>query len=365
MADHAVIEEDEDNFEQLDKRDISLISHILIGLGVEREQRQNIISRASGYEMNIRGYDFVLSLIESSLVDHDADFYWFEHGFSLFKREDYFNWNQFRTISSIGTRINNVNNLMPDRISIKHDDIHSFCKEMEHFLFVFSKLGGYDEYRAKNYKDSSLRRSIKYIKTIIGPDEIIILDHFKDFRDFISHSPNRVDSWIYRGVELRDCYRKTKSTSKGNFSFLQDMFSLTESLIGLFRRIQPKQIDKSAFLKKLQLIEDFNLFRGQYILSGNNQDEISHREADLREYLEHESIIRVDFSLNQIGFWVSDGRFISIPRRWYPKLSSRNRTEIGDWTLSQDGLTVVWESLSEKISLADILAGRAAPGVVK
>lgn len=55
---------------------------------------------------------------------------------------------------------------------------------------------------------------------------------------------------------------------------------------------------------------------------------------------------------------LSDGRTISAPLAWYPRLVHASARERADWQLIGKGEGVHWEELDEDISVEGLLAGR-------
>lgn len=55
---------------------------------------------------------------------------------------------------------------------------------------------------------------------------------------------------------------------------------------------------------------------------------------------------------------LSDGRTVSVPLAWYPRLLHGTTTERGDHQLIGEGLGIHWPQLDEDISVEGILAGR-------
>ena len=55
---------------------------------------------------------------------------------------------------------------------------------------------------------------------------------------------------------------------------------------------------------------------------------------------------------------LSDGRTISVPLAWYPRLLHGTPEERADWRLIAKGKAVRWERLDEDISVEGLLAGR-------
>src|SRR2546426_3132318 len=54
---------------------------------------------------------------------------------------------------------------------------------------------------------------------------------------------------------------------------------------------------------------------------------------------------------------LSDGRKLSVPVAWYPRLADRSPTERRDWRIIAAGTDIHWPALDEDISVAGLLAG--------
>ena len=55
-----------------------------------------------------------------------------------------------------------------------------------------------------------------------------------------------------------------------------------------------------------------------------------------------------------------DGRTVSVPVSWYPRLLHGSIEERNDWRLIGRGEGVHWARIDEDISVADLLAGRGS-----
>jgi hypothetical protein len=53
-----------------------------------------------------------------------------------------------------------------------------------------------------------------------------------------------------------------------------------------------------------------------------------------------------------------DGRSLSVPLAWYPRLASGSPKERGNWRLIGQGSGIHWEELDEDISLIGLLEGK-------
>lgn len=55
---------------------------------------------------------------------------------------------------------------------------------------------------------------------------------------------------------------------------------------------------------------------------------------------------------------LSDGRSISAPLAWYPRLSHATEQERNRWRLTGRGEGIHWQDLDEDVSVAGLLAGK-------
>ncbi len=65
-------------------------------------------------------------------------------------------------------------------------------------------------------------------------------------------------------------------------------------------------------------------------------------------------------AIDDVGICVelSDGRTISAPLAWYPRLVHGSREERASWTLIGAGHGIHWPELDEDISIDNLLMGR-------
>ena len=57
---------------------------------------------------------------------------------------------------------------------------------------------------------------------------------------------------------------------------------------------------------------------------------------------------------------LSDGRSISVPLAWYPRLVHGTPEERANWRLIGQGTGIHWSALDEDISVENLLMGRAS-----
>jgi len=55
---------------------------------------------------------------------------------------------------------------------------------------------------------------------------------------------------------------------------------------------------------------------------------------------------------------LSDGRTISVPLGWYPRLEHAQSVERSNWRLIGKGLGIHWNDIDEDVSVAGLLAGK-------
>ena len=57
---------------------------------------------------------------------------------------------------------------------------------------------------------------------------------------------------------------------------------------------------------------------------------------------------------------LSDGRTLSAPIGWYPRLAHGTDEERTNWTIMDEGHGIHWRDLDEDVSLEGLLAGRGS-----
>ncbi|MCC6493112.1 MAG: DUF2442 domain-containing protein [Pirellulales bacterium] len=66
--------------------------------------------------------------------------------------------------------------------------------------------------------------------------------------------------------------------------------------------------------------------------------------------------VRIDADTLTVN--LADGRVLSVPIGWYPRLSHGSAEERGNWRLIGGGRGIHWPDLDEDISVENLLAGR-------
>jgi hypothetical protein len=68
--------------------------------------------------------------------------------------------------------------------------------------------------------------------------------------------------------------------------------------------------------------------------------------------------VAVHFSEDSLTVRLDDGRALSVPLAWYPRLLDGTKTEREKYELIGDGEGIHWPDLGEDISVEGLLAGR-------
>ena len=74
-------------------------------------------------------------------------------------------------------------------------------------------------------------------------------------------------------------------------------------------------------------------------------------------------VLGVRFSGESISVDLADGRTISAPLVWYPRLLNAASEDRENWQLAGGGFGIHWPTLDEDLSVDGLLRGAAAPGV--
>ena len=68
--------------------------------------------------------------------------------------------------------------------------------------------------------------------------------------------------------------------------------------------------------------------------------------------------IHVKVTKETLSVEIADGRTISVPVAWYPRLSHATADERNSWRLIGGGRGIHWPALDEDISVSNLLAGQ-------
>ena len=70
--------------------------------------------------------------------------------------------------------------------------------------------------------------------------------------------------------------------------------------------------------------------------------------------------LSVKLTRDTLSVELSDGRTISVPLAWYPRLSHGTTAEKNHWRLVGQGHGIHWPDLDEDLSVANLLTGSAS-----
>jgi hypothetical protein len=74
-----------------------------------------------------------------------------------------------------------------------------------------------------------------------------------------------------------------------------------------------------------------------------------------------ERVKDVRFTEDSLVVDLADGRTISVPIAWYPRLFSATPEQRGNWQLSGAGYGIHWPDVDEDLSVEGLLRGAPAP----
>jgi len=74
-------------------------------------------------------------------------------------------------------------------------------------------------------------------------------------------------------------------------------------------------------------------------------------------------IVGVGFSDESIHVDLADGRTISAPLVWYPRLLDSSAADREKWEVAGGGFGIHWPTIDEDLSVEGLLRGAPAPGV--
>ena len=70
----------------------------------------------------------------------------------------------------------------------------------------------------------------------------------------------------------------------------------------------------------------------------------------------------VEVTQNELRVELADGRTLSVPLVWFPRLLSADASARAHWELLGDGEGIHWPEADEDISVAGLLAGQKGTG---
>ncbi|MEZ5743256.1 MAG: DUF2442 domain-containing protein [Sphingomonadaceae bacterium] len=74
-----------------------------------------------------------------------------------------------------------------------------------------------------------------------------------------------------------------------------------------------------------------------------------------------ERVLDVRFDEHRLIVDLMDGRTISVPLAWYPRLSGATETQRANWETCAAGFGIHWPDIDEDLSTEGLLRGAPAP----
>lgn len=74
-----------------------------------------------------------------------------------------------------------------------------------------------------------------------------------------------------------------------------------------------------------------------------------------------ERVKDVKLSEDTLSVALMDGRTISVPLAWYPRLSNASHAQLENWRIAGGGYGIHWPEVDEDLSTEGLLRGAPAP----
>ena len=81
------------------------------------------------------------------------------------------------------------------------------------------------------------------------------------------------------------------------------------------------------------------------------------------EGIDHARLANVDVTNRSLCVWLNDGRTLTVPLWWFPRLCDGTPEERNGWHIRDGGTDIVWKDLDEVYYLEDLLAGGWSRGI--
>lgn len=75
--------------------------------------------------------------------------------------------------------------------------------------------------------------------------------------------------------------------------------------------------------------------------------------------------IQVSVNEDELSVELADGRRVSVPLAWFPRLLHASADQRGNWRLLGEGQGIHWPDIDEDLSVEGLLRGTVAPGASK
>ena len=73
--------------------------------------------------------------------------------------------------------------------------------------------------------------------------------------------------------------------------------------------------------------------------------------------------IELEVTDAELIVWLADGRKLSVPIAWYPRLANATPEQRRNWEIIGPGVGFHWPDVDEDLSVEGMLLGSPAPGV--
>jgi len=74
-----------------------------------------------------------------------------------------------------------------------------------------------------------------------------------------------------------------------------------------------------------------------------------------------ERVADVSFTTDSLSVSLMDGRVISVPLAWYPRLLHASVEQRANWSIAGGGYGIYWPEIDEDLSTEGLLRGAPAP----
>jgi Protein of unknown function (DUF2442) len=74
-----------------------------------------------------------------------------------------------------------------------------------------------------------------------------------------------------------------------------------------------------------------------------------------------ERVAGVSFTSDSLSVALMDGRTITVPLAWYPRLLHATPEQLNNWKIAGGGYGIYWPDLDEDLSTEGLLRGAPAP----
>ena len=65
--------------------------------------------------------------------------------------------------------------------------------------------------------------------------------------------------------------------------------------------------------------------------------------------------VNVEVSEDALHVWLSDGREVSVPLEWFPRLRNATQEQRANWRLIARGIGIHWEEIDEDIAVTTLM----------